>query len=114
MDVRPSENEPSPLRPGDILLFHGHGFQSWAIRRFEESDVDHAAIVLEPETMAEVSSSGLRNAEIEPAVEGNASPTFAGLPARSTLHRSSARLSHRHRQATRTCTIESYSWPCSA
>ena len=40
MDVYSSENEVSP-RPGDILLFHGHGhaFVSWAIRRFDESDV---------------------------------------------------------------------------
>ena len=72
MDVRPSENEPSPLRPGDILLFHGHGSLSWAIRRFEESDVDRAAIVLGPETMAEVTPSGLRYVAIEPALEGSA------------------------------------------
>ncbi|MGZ5295941.1 MAG: hypothetical protein ACXWYT_03365 [Actinomycetota bacterium] len=71
MDVRPPENEPS-LRPGDILLFHGHGFVSWAIRRFDESDVDRAAIVLRPETMAEATASGLRHVAIEPAVDGNA------------------------------------------
>jgi hypothetical protein len=71
MDVRPPDNEPS-LRPGDILLFHGHGFVSWAIRRFDESDVDRAAIVLRPETMAEATASGLRHVAIEPAVDGNA------------------------------------------
>ena len=71
MDVRPSENDPSPLRPGDILLFHGHGPLSWAIRRFEESDVDHAAIVLGPETMAEVTTSGLRYVAIAPALDDN-------------------------------------------
>lgn len=71
MDVGPPENEPS-LRAGDILLFHGHGFVSWAIRRFDESDVDRAAIVLRPETMAEVTASGLRHVAIEPAVDGNA------------------------------------------
>lgn len=71
MDVRPTEKEPS-LRPGDILLFHGHGFVSWAIRRFDESDVDRAAIVLRPETMAEATASGLRHVAIEPAVDGNA------------------------------------------
>jgi hypothetical protein len=38
MDVYSSDNEVS-LRPGDILLFHGHGFVSWVIRRFDESDV---------------------------------------------------------------------------
>ena len=71
MDVYSSENEVS-LRPGDILLFHGHGFVSWAIRRFDESDVDRAAIVLRPETMAEATASGLRHVAIEPAVDGNA------------------------------------------
>ena len=71
MDVGPPENEPS-LRPGDILLFHGHGFVSWAIRRFDESDVDRAAIVLRPETMAEATASGLRHVAIEPAVDGSA------------------------------------------
>ena len=71
MDVRPPDHEPS-LRPGDILLFHGHGFVSWAIRRFDESDVDRAAIVLRPETMAEATASGLRHVAIEPAVDGNA------------------------------------------
>lgn len=71
MDVVPPENEP-PLRPGDVLLFHGHGFVSWAIRRFDESDVDRAAIVLRPETMAEATASGLRHVAIEPAVDGNA------------------------------------------
>jgi hypothetical protein len=71
MDAYSSENE-VPLRPGDILLFHGHGFVSWAIRRFDESDVDRAAIVLRPETMAEATASGLRHVAIEPAVDGNA------------------------------------------
>jgi hypothetical protein len=71
MDVRPPENETS-LRAGDILLFHGHGFVSWALRRFDESDVDRAAIVLRPETMAEATASGLRHVAIGPAVDGNA------------------------------------------
>ena len=53
-------------------MFHGHGFVSWAIRRFDESDVDRAAIVLRPETMAVSTASGLRHVEIEPAIQGNA------------------------------------------
>ena len=71
MDVHSYENEVS-LRPGDILVFHGHGFVPWAIRRFDESDVDRAAIVLRPETMAEATASGLRHVAIGPAIEGNA------------------------------------------
>ena len=53
-------------------MFHGHGFVSWAIRRFDESDVDRAAIVLRPETMAEATGSGLRHVAIDPAVQSNA------------------------------------------
>jgi hypothetical protein len=71
MDIRPPENG-SLIRPGDVLLFHGHGFVSWAIRRFDESDVDRAAIVLGPETMAEVTASGLRHVAIDPAVDSHA------------------------------------------
>ena len=71
MDPSSSGARPA-LMPGDVLLFHGHGFVSWAIRRFDESDVDRAAIVLRPETMAEVTVSGLRHLAIEPAVQGNA------------------------------------------
>jgi hypothetical protein len=71
VDARPPENEPS-LRQGDVLLFHGHGFVSWAIRRFDESDVDRAAIVLRPETMAEATASGLRHVAIQPAVDSSA------------------------------------------
>jgi hypothetical protein len=54
---------------------------SWAIRRFEESDVDHAAIVLGPETMAEVTPSGLRYVAIAPALEDNVF-TYVRRPAR--------------------------------
>lgn len=71
MDPSSSGIRPA-LRPGDVLLFHGHGFVSWAIRRFDESDVDRAAIVLRPETMAEATASGLRHVAVEPAVQGNA------------------------------------------
>ncbi len=52
------------VRPGDILLFHGHGAISWAIRRFDESDVDHAAFALDPETLVEATSSGIRHVSV--------------------------------------------------
>jgi hypothetical protein len=71
MDPSSFGNQPA-LTPGDVLLFHGHGFVSWAIRRFDESDVDRAAIVLRPETMAEATASGLRHIAIEPAVQSSA------------------------------------------
>ena len=75
MDVYSSESEVY-LRPGDILLFHGHGFVSWAIRRFDESDVDRAAIVLRPETMAEATASGLSTSRSSPPSRATRSPTF--------------------------------------
>jgi hypothetical protein len=73
LDARHPENEHlGSVRPGDVLLFHSHGCISWAIRRFDESDVDHAAIVLDPETMAEATASGLRHTGIQPAVDSAA------------------------------------------
>jgi hypothetical protein len=59
VDVRRSEGRPR-LTPGDVLLVHGDGAVSWAIRRFDEADVDHAAIVLDAETVADVSAVGPR------------------------------------------------------
>ncbi len=60
------------LRPGDILLFHGYGAIPWAIRRFDESDVDHAALVLDPETMAEATASGIRYVPVRSRIDENA------------------------------------------
>lgn len=58
------------IQPGDILLFRSYGAISAAIRRFDESDVDHAAIVLDPpETMAEVTASGVRHASVRARVD---------------------------------------------
>ncbi len=74
----PPENEPF-LRPGDILLFHGHDFVSWAIRRLDESDVDRAAIVLRPETMADAIASGLRHVAIESAIDATPSRDPGGF-----------------------------------
>lgn len=73
MPARRSEHPPADeLRPGDVLLFHGHGALSWAIRRFDESDVDHAAIVLDPETAAMATVSGLQRVPIGPEIDANA------------------------------------------
>ena len=59
MDTHRPEGRPR-LRPGDVLLVHGDGAVSWAIRRFDESDVDRAAIVLDPDTVADISDAGPR------------------------------------------------------
>jgi hypothetical protein len=32
------------IKPGDLLLFHGKGFVSWAIRKIDGSEVNHVAI----------------------------------------------------------------------
>ena len=41
-------------------MFHGRGWVPWAIRRFDECDVDRAAIVLDPETVVSTTVSGVR------------------------------------------------------
>ena len=41
---------PLEIEPGDVLLFHGLSFIPWSIRWFDGTDVNHAAIALEPET----------------------------------------------------------------
>ena len=61
----PGDDITRQLKPGDVLLFHGHGAIPWAIRRFDESDVDHAAIVLDPpDTVVEATGSGIRHAPV--------------------------------------------------
>lgn len=49
------------IRPGDVLLFHGKGFVSWAIRKIDGSEVNHAAIVLPDGQLAEAGGTGLRS-----------------------------------------------------
>lgn len=48
------------ISPGDVLLFHGQGFVSWAIRKIDGSDVNHAAIVLPGGVLAEAGGFGLQ------------------------------------------------------
>ena len=60
--------------PGDIVMFQGQGWVPWAIRRFDECDVDHAAIVLDPETVASTTVSGVRPS---PLAEELADSVFA-------------------------------------
>lgn len=71
MDARGSDEELTRyLAPGDVLLFRSHGAIPAAIRRFDESDVDDAAIVLDPpETMAQVTVSGVQHLSVRDRVE---------------------------------------------
>ena len=50
--------------PGDIVMFQGRGWVPWAIRRFDECDVDHTAIMLDPETVASTTVSGVRSSPL--------------------------------------------------
>lgn len=52
------------IRPGDVLLFHGAGFISWAIRLFDGTEVNHAAIALPGGSLAEAGSKGLQERAI--------------------------------------------------
>ena len=68
------------IQAGDVLLFQGHSFVSWAIRWFDGAEVDHAAIALGPESMGEAVASGLREDPIAPAIKGNDRTYLRRLP----------------------------------
>ena len=54
--------------PGDILLFRGKGFVSWAIRLFDGTEVNHAAIALDGGKLAEAGGHGLQQRDIPTAM----------------------------------------------
>lgn len=70
----------SEIRPGDVLLFHGHSFVSWAIRFFDGTDVNHVAIALTTDEMGEATGSGLEANSIGPAIRGNDRTYIRRLP----------------------------------
>ncbi len=59
------------IRAGDVLLFHGNGFVSWGIRKFDGTDVNHAAIALDATTLGEAGGHGLQRTPIEAAAASN-------------------------------------------
>jgi hypothetical protein len=59
------------VRAGDVLLFHGRGFVSWAIRKFDGTEVNHAAIALGPDEVGEAGGRGLQTTPLKDAVSGN-------------------------------------------
>ena len=68
------------IEPGDVLLFHGHSFVSWAIRKLDGTRVNHAAIALEGGILGEAAGSGLRRFSIADAVKGNDFTVVRRLP----------------------------------
>lgn len=58
------------IEPGDLLLFHGDGFVSWAIRKIDGSEVNHAAVALGGGMLAEAEGGGLRTRPIPAASDG--------------------------------------------
>jgi hypothetical protein len=66
-------DEITEIKAGDVLLFHGKGFISWGIRKFDGTDVNHAAIALDPATLGEAGGRGLQRSAIEKAVASNVS-----------------------------------------
>jgi hypothetical protein len=58
------------VQPGDVLLFHGKGFISWAIRLFDGTEVNHAAIALGAGQLAEAGGHGLQQRAV-PAAMGD-------------------------------------------
>ncbi len=69
--------------PGDVVMFQGKGWVPWAIRRFDECDVDRTAIVVDPETVVSTTVSGVR---LAPLKAGLAQSVFADVrrPTRTT------------------------------
>lgn len=59
------------IAPGDVLLFHGRGFVSWAIRKFDGTEVNHAAIALGDGKLAEAAGHGLQRASLDDALQNN-------------------------------------------
>jgi hypothetical protein len=55
------------VKPGDVLLFHGRGLIPWAIRLFDGSEVNHAAIAMPNGTLYEAGGSGLRSSNLAEA-----------------------------------------------
>jgi hypothetical protein len=63
--------QPSEVLPGDVLLFHGRGFVSWAIRKFDGTEVNHAAVALGDGMIGEAAGEGLRRRTVEESVTSN-------------------------------------------
>jgi hypothetical protein len=59
------------VAPGDVLLFHGKGFVSWAIRKFDGTEVNHAAIALGDGKFGEAAGMGLRVSNLDEAFRSN-------------------------------------------
>ena len=48
------KTNPKILRPGDVLLYHGEGLVSWAIRLFDGTEYSHAGLALGDREVTEV------------------------------------------------------------
>jgi len=68
------------IEPGDVLLFHGHSFVSWAIRKFDGTKVNHTAIALDGALIGEAAGSGLRRSQLDHAIETNDFTIVRRLP----------------------------------
>lgn len=64
-------NSAEGIKAGDVLLFRGSSFISRAIRFFDGADVNHAAIVVDHEQLAEAAGSGLRLFGIDESLRSN-------------------------------------------
>jgi hypothetical protein len=69
------------IRAADVLLFHGDGFVAWAIRAFDGTEVNHAAIALDQQLLGEAAGDGLRAAGIAAAVRQSRLTVVRSLPA---------------------------------
>jgi hypothetical protein len=63
-DSKEREVQPSDVKPGDVLLFHGKSFVGWAIRAVDGTTVNHAAVALPGGMLAEAGGRGLQKRAI--------------------------------------------------
>ncbi|MEV4434451.1 hypothetical protein [Streptomyces sp. NPDC049585] len=60
---------PEPIEPGDVVLTRATGWVSRAICLVDDSEVSHAALALDADTLAEAVGSGLRTVTFEQALD---------------------------------------------
>ena len=57
--------------PGDVILYHGSGLISWAIRFFDGTDANHAGVYLGNDSVGEALSHGLVTRDYPASKQGN-------------------------------------------
>jgi hypothetical protein len=65
-----SVNQPHAVLPGDVLLYRGNGWTSWAIRAFDGTEVSHAGLCVNGEIAEAQIKAGLIKRPIATSIAG--------------------------------------------